>query len=183
LCGGEDGALDEDILETLLEIAGSGLVLCSEEFGSELLGDRVVLYAVLLGIKVSLLLLGGEMTSVLAFSQRAGTDAVLARLLVGTVFESVEEEIEGPYGRGVVGWEACDMCQSGGMSEGVGEAGDAVFSEQEHQEEGAEHPDRVSGCASPRIGGVEGLEGGSCRFQVKVEEHECRIEPRIGKRP
>ena len=116
----------------------------------------------------------------LPLSELTGSDAMGTGGLVGAIFESVEEEVEGADRGGVEGVKASDASESGGMAEGLGPSGDGLFSHQEHEEESTEDADGIPGFSTSGGGGVEGSEEGSGRFEVESEEGECGLKPLVG---
>ena len=96
--------------------------------------------------------------------------------LEGAVFESVDEEIEGAGGGGLIGLEAGHAGESGLASEVFGELIDAGLFEQGHEDQGTQHGDGIEGGATSGVRGIEAVKHLGERIEIELEQHQSGLE-------
>lgn len=179
LDGGEDPAAEEEVFKAGEQLLGPGLVSGREEFLGQPLGDCVRLggLAGLGGMPLSLFLL--EMTPMTPLTQAAGADVVGTRRRLGTVFEAVKKGVEGTDRGRLEGGKARDLRQAWMGAQVMGPLRETFIVQEEHQEEGPEHTDRITGRSPAWARGIEHAEQRPGGVQIEPQEDECGLVPRL----
>ena len=137
--------MKEDVFEALEQVAGSLIGLSLEQLLLELLSDGVTVLENALSLDFFFRAFLVEIAAVFAVSFLSGQDPMRTLGLEGAVFESVDEEIEGAGGGGLIGLEAGHAGESGLASEVFGESINAGLFEQGHEDQGTQHGDGIEG--------------------------------------
>lgn len=119
----------------------------------------------------------GQISQERLFSQERRSDSMRAERGRWSVLDPVDKQIEGSDRRCALWIKAGDLCQARFLSEVGGECCDLVLSERHHQEQRAEHDDRIKRRTAARRWGVERFQGRFEWIQIQAEQKQCGGSP------
>jgi len=141
------------------------------------LGEGIGLSQDLLSLRLALGFFVFELALVVVLAKLGGAEAMSTSGLERAIFEPVNEVVEGAGGGSAEGLKASDVGQARGAAQVLGEAVQAAIAQHQHQQQGAEHRDRVVGGAAPRRGRVEAVKVGGQGIEVDAEQEPGGQQP------